>query len=71
MVLPGGVTRRTRGAQCPERRITGCAKNPNNAESTFFITVHLLTKYLIGSNMGDTKFVPCPGRHLNLVRPCF
>ena len=46
----------------------GALKSPKNVASTFFNTVHLLTKDFRFEHRG-AKLLSCPGRHLTSVRP--
>ena len=61
-----GVTRRSKGGaihrapnHCSGRRMTaGAPKSPNNATSTFFNTVHLLSKDLRFEHVPNLLFAP-------------
>ena len=53
----------------PGRRTTvGVPESPNYVASSFFNTVHLLSKDLWLEH-GGAKLASCPGRHLASVRP--
>jgi len=62
-----GVTRGTKGAQFPGRRMTAGSAEKSQ-QCTFFNTVHLLRKDFRFEH-GFAKLASCPGRHLTLLGP--